>query len=225
MFAVYDGWGVKRVGGWVDGTDMFLVHKQADIDLAIDLARRYRVAVDVDAEAGLLVRCVEWPEVVCNGRTVEAALACVRDRVSRAALMAVSRGQSLPVPRSEAEEPLGSWAADLDLSAEPAAPIPTPADGWVKPEGEALARMAQAEAGRYRIWLEWSEGGFVASVAEMPEVVARGEEAGRAVEAARSGAAVRLAEMLERNVLPPEPLRERERRGQRRAERPELRVA
>lgn len=225
MCYVYDGWGVKPAVGWADATDMFLVHQQADIDLAIDLARRYRVAVDVDAEAGLLVRCVEWPEIVCNGQTVEAALACVRDRVSRAALVAISRGQSLPVPRSEAEEPLGSWAADLDLSEDPAAPMPTPADGWVKPEGEALARMAQAETARYRIWLEWSEGGFVASVAEIPEVVARAEEAGPAVEAARSGAAGRLAEMLEQNQLPPEPLHDRERRSQRRTERPELRVA
>jgi hypothetical protein len=158
------------------------------------------------------VRCVELPSVACNGCTVDDAVYCARYRLSRHLRELLASGQAPPVPLAESDGPLGGWASELDFGT----PVEQGAgtDDPIAPPAEALRRIAEGEAARYRVWFEQAEDGapFVAAVAELPDVTGRAADAGAAVEAARAQLVERLVAMLAANRMPPEPVRDRERR-------------
>ncbi|HSI33732.1 MAG TPA: hypothetical protein VK986_09100 [Tepidisphaeraceae bacterium] len=194
-----------------------------DARLAADVARRYRLALDLDADAGPIVRCVEVPAVACNGCTVDDAVYCARYRLSRHLRELLARGEAPPVPLAESAGPLGAWSNELDFAVEQGAP----GDDVIPPPADALRRIAEGEAARYRICFEQADDGapFVAAVAELPDVTASAPDAGAAVESARAMLVERLLAMLASNHMPPEPLRDRERRQTPRPRTPLARVA
>jgi predicted RNase H-like HicB family nuclease len=190
-----------------------------DARVAAEVARRYRLAVDFDRDAGPIVRCVELPAVACNGCTVDEAVYCARYRISRHLRELLASGQAPPVPLMESDGPLGGWAGELEFGG-----VGTAEADLIAPPADALRRIAEGEAGRYRIYFEQGEdgGAFVAAVAELPDVTASAADAGAAVEGARSALVERLLGMLGANELPPEPMRDRERREVRRPRTPGL---
>jgi predicted RNase H-like HicB family nuclease len=183
---------------------------------AAEYAARFRIVIDRLDDQTFFARCPEVPSARSRGMSIDSAVESLRAILEREILALWAKGRN-PRPLHDTEGRLGAWTEELELDDN--APEAAAKPGLQKPTPAAIHAMAQWTIDRYRIVLEQDEFGFIAVSPELPGLIGQGQTAKEAAAELRGHMEQRAFELLEANLMPPEPLKDVESRASRMRER------